>query len=97
MEEERTRMFQETLPASEAERRKKAFVVSRAAVVYRAALHYRESPVDVHARVAEHRAASFESAYEIRDVDQVYAEGTTAMAAYNLDDGRPRRCAMAAG
>ncbi|MFE6402659.1 hypothetical protein [Streptomyces alboflavus] len=41
MEEERTRMFQETLPASEAERRKKAFVVSRAAVVYRAALHYR--------------------------------------------------------
>ncbi|MFD9072057.1 acyl-CoA thioesterase [Streptomyces lasiicapitis] len=91
MEEARTRMCQEILHADEAERRRKAFVVSRAAVVYRAALHYREDPVDVHVRVTQRRAASFELAYEIRDADQVYAEGTTAIAAYNLEDGQPRR------
>ncbi|GGO41718.1 thioesterase family protein [Streptomyces lasiicapitis] len=91
MEEARTRMFQEILPADEAQRRQKAFVVSRAAVVYRAALRYREDPVDVHVRVAQHRAASFELAYEIRDAEQLYAEGTTAITAYDLEDGQPRR------
>ncbi|MFH9071393.1 acyl-CoA thioesterase [Streptomyces alboflavus] len=91
MEEARTRMFQEVLPADEAGRRQHAFVVSRASVEYRAPLHYREDPVDVHVWVTQSRAVSFELAYQIRDADRLYAEGTTAIAAYNLDTGRPRR------
>ncbi|MFE0138695.1 acyl-CoA thioesterase, partial [Streptomyces sp. NPDC059037] len=91
MEEARTRMFQEVLPADEAGRRQNAFVVSSAGVEYRAPLHYREDPVDVHVWVAQSRAVSFELAYEIRDANQLYAEGTTAIVAYNLDTGRPRR------
>ncbi|MFE4018644.1 acyl-CoA thioesterase [Streptomyces sp. NPDC059101] len=91
MEEARTRMFREVLADDEAGRRQNAFVVSRASVEYRAPLYYREDPVDVHVWVAQHRAVSFELAYEIRDVDQLYVEGTTTIAAYNLDIGRPRR------
>ncbi|MDF3290164.1 acyl-CoA thioesterase [Streptomyces silvisoli] len=91
MEEARTRMFREVLIDDEAGRRQNAFVVSRASVEYRAPLHYREDPVDVHVRVTHSRAVSFELAYEIRDADQLYAEGTTAIAAFNLDTGRPRR------
>ncbi|MFD4480437.1 acyl-CoA thioesterase [Streptomyces sp. NPDC058471] len=91
MEEARTRMFQEALAADEAGRRRNAFVVSRASVDFRAPLHYREDPVDVHVWVTQSRAVSFELAYEIRDADQLYAEGTTTIAAYDLDTGRPRR------
>ncbi|MCZ0975858.1 thioesterase family protein [Streptomyces albulus] len=91
MEEARTRMFREVLADDEAGRRQNAFVVSRASVEYRAPLHYREDPVDVHVRVTHSRAVSFELAYEIRDADQLYAEGTTSIAAFNLDTGRPRR------
>ena len=91
MEEARTRMFREVLADDEAGRRQNAFVVSRASVEYRAPLYYREDPVDVHVRVSHSRAVSFELAYEIRDADQLYAEGTTVIAAFNLDTGRPRR------
>lgn len=91
MEEARTRMFQEVLAADEAGRRRNAFVVSSASLDFRAPLHYREDPVDVHIWVTQSRAVSFELAYEIRDVDQLYAKGTTVIAAYDLDSGRPRR------
>ncbi|ANZ14886.1 thioesterase family protein [Streptomyces noursei] len=95
MEEARTRMFREVLPADEVDRRRNAFVVSRASIDYRAPLHYRETPIDVHVWVTQHRAVSFELAYEIRDADQLYVEGTTTIAAYNLDTGRPRRLSEA--
>ncbi|MEU1149358.1 acyl-CoA thioesterase [Streptomyces sp. NPDC005863] len=95
MEEARTRMFQEVLAADELGRRQNAFVVSRAGIDFRAPLHYREDPVDVHVWVTQSRAVSFELAYEIRDVDQLYAEGTTTLAAYDLDNGRPRRLSEA--
>ncbi|MBM7167103.1 acyl-CoA thioesterase [Streptomyces sp. G44] len=91
MEEARTRMFQEVLPADEADRRRHAFVVSRAAVEYRVPLQYREDPVDVCVKVAQRKGVSFDLAYEVRDADHVYAEGTTTIVAYNLDTGRPRR------
>lgn len=91
MEEARTRMFREVLAADEAGRRQNAFVVSSASLEYRAPLHYREEPVDVHVWVTQSRAVSFELAYEIRDAGQLYAEGTTTIAAYDLDTGRPRR------
>lgn len=91
MEEARTRMFRDVLAGDETARRQNAFVVSRASVDFRAPLHYREEPVDVHVRVTHSRAVSFELAYEIRDADQLYAEGTTVIAAFNLDTGRPRR------
>ncbi|MEU9987860.1 thioesterase family protein [Streptomyces sp. NPDC048045] len=91
MEEARTRMFQEMLPADEAGRRQHAFVVGRSIVDYRAPLQYREEPVDVHVWVVRARAATLELGYEIRDAEQLYAEATTTLAAYNLDTGRPRR------
>ncbi len=91
MEEARTRMFQEMLPTDEADRRQHAFVVGRSIVDYRAPLLYREEPVDVHVWVVRSRAATLELGYEIRDADQLYAEATTTMAAYNLDTGGPRR------
>ncbi|ATL32260.1 acyl-CoA thioesterase [Streptomyces formicae] len=91
MEEARTRMFREVLAEDEAGRRRHAFVVSRASLDFRAPLHYREDPVDVHVRVAQSRAVSFELTYEIRDADQLYADGATTIVAYNLDTGRPRR------
>ncbi|MFG2716930.1 acyl-CoA thioesterase [Streptomyces sp. NPDC048416] len=91
MEEARTRMFQEVLPANDADRRLNAFVVSRASLEFRAPLHYREDPVDVHVWVTHSRAVSFELAYEIRDADQMYAEGATTIAAYDLVTSRPRR------
>ncbi|MEV0259505.1 thioesterase family protein [Streptomyces sp. NPDC050732] len=91
MEEARTRMFQEVLPADDAGRRKHAFVVSRAEVEYRVPLEYREAPVDVCVRVAQRKAVSFDLSYEICDGDRLYAKGTTTIVAYNLDTGRPRR------
>ncbi|KPC62614.1 acyl-CoA thioesterase [Streptomyces chattanoogensis] len=91
MEEARTRMFQEVLPADEEGRRQNAFVVSRSVIDYRAPLRYRDEPVDVHVWVAKSGAATFELAYEIRDADQLYAEATTTIVAYNLDAARPRR------
>ncbi|MER5439087.1 thioesterase family protein [Streptomyces sp. NPDC002790] len=90
MEEARTRMFREVLAAGEAGLQN-AFVVSRAAIDFRSPLHYREAPVDVHVRVTQSRAVSFELAYEIRDANLLYAEGTTMIAAYDLGSGRPRR------
>ncbi|MGW4441994.1 acyl-CoA thioesterase [Streptomyces sp. NPDC004682] len=91
LEEARTRMFQDMLPADEAERRQHAFVVGRSTVDYRAPLLYREEPVDVHVWVTRCRAATLELAYKISDSDRLYAEATTTMAAYNLDTARPRR------
>ncbi|WP_431952284.1 acyl-CoA thioesterase [Actinacidiphila sp. bgisy167] len=91
VEEARTRMFQEILPADEASRRQCAFVVRRSTVDYHAPLVYREDPVDVQVRVIRGRGAILELGYEIRDADQLYAEVTTTMAAYNLDTGTPRR------
>ncbi|MFG3282050.1 acyl-CoA thioesterase [Streptomyces sp. NPDC048111] len=91
MEEARTRMFQEILPANDEDRRRHAFVVSRASLEFRSPLHYRQDPVDVHVWVTHSRAVSFELAYEIRDTDQLYAEGTTTIAAYDLVTSRPRR------
>lgn len=95
MEEARTRMFQAMLPADEAERRQHAFVVGRSVVDYRAPLLYREEPVEVQVWVVRCRAATLELGYEIRDVDRLYAEATTTMAAYNLDSGGPRRLSAA--
>ncbi|MFD9796790.1 acyl-CoA thioesterase [Streptomyces sp. NPDC059070] len=91
MEEARTRMFRDVLADDETARRQNAFVVSRASIDFRAPLHYRDEPVDVHVRVIRSRAVSFELAYEICDAGQLYAEGTTVIAAVNLDTGRPRR------
>ncbi|WP_241561076.1 acyl-CoA thioesterase [Streptomyces orinoci] len=91
MEEARTRMFAEVLPTDEEGRRQKAFVVARSIVDYRAPLQYRDEPVDVHVWVVKGAAASFELGYEIRDADQLYAEATTTIVAYNLNTGRPRR------
>jgi acyl-CoA thioester hydrolase len=95
MEEARTRMFQEMLPADEADRRRHAFVVARSVIDYRAPLPYRDESVDVHVWVLRCRSAILELGYEIRDPGQVYAEATTAMAAYNLDTGGPRRLSEA--
>ncbi|MGV9789022.1 acyl-CoA thioesterase [Streptomyces sp. NPDC003435] len=91
LEEARTRMFQDMLPADEASRRRHAFVVGRSVVDYRAPLLYREEPVDVDVWVTRCRAATLELAYEIRDPEQLYAEATTTMAAFNLDTASPRR------
>ncbi|MFD6437224.1 acyl-CoA thioesterase [Streptomyces venezuelae] len=91
MEEARTRMFQEVLPADDAVRRRHAFVVSRAEVEYRVPLEYREAPVDVCVSVAQRKGVWFDLSYEIRDGDVLYARGTTTIVAYNLDTGRPRR------
>ncbi|MEV7198072.1 thioesterase family protein [Streptomyces sp. NPDC093510] len=91
MEEARTRMFQGVLTGDEEGRRHNAFVVSRASIDFKVPLHYREDPVDVHVWVTGSRAVSFELAYEIRDADRLYAKGTTTIAAYDLDTGRPRR------
>ncbi|MFJ8308550.1 MULTISPECIES: acyl-CoA thioesterase [unclassified Streptomyces] len=91
MEEARTRMVQDMLPADEAGRRQCAFVVSQSLVDYRAPLQYREGPVDVDVWVISCRGARLELGYTIRDAERTYAEATTKMAAYNLDTGSPRR------
>ncbi|PZT68317.1 acyl-CoA thioesterase [Streptomyces sp. SW4] len=95
LEEARTRMFNDLLPADEADRRQYAFVVSQSTVDYRAPLVYREEPVDVDVWVVSCRGARLELGYVIRDADRTYAEATTKMAAYNLDTGRPRRISEA--
>ncbi|MYU02101.1 MULTISPECIES: thioesterase family protein [unclassified Streptomyces] len=95
LEEARTRMFNDLLPADEAERRQYAFVVSQSTVDYRAPLVYREEPVNVDVWVVSCRGARLELGYAIRDADRTYAEATTKMAAYNLDTGRPRRISEA--
>ena len=91
LEEARTRMFQDMLPANEVERRKRAFVVSQSVVDYRAPLTYREEPVEVVVWVVSCRGARLELGYAVRDADRTYAEAVTKMAAYDLDTGRPRR------
>ncbi|ALO96749.1 thioesterase [Streptomyces hygroscopicus subsp. limoneus] len=95
LEEARTRMFNDLLPADEADRRQYAFVVSQSTVDYRVPLLYREEPVDVDVWVVSCRGARLELGYAIRDADRTYAEATTKMAAYNLDTGRPRRISEA--
>ena len=95
LEEARTRMFSDLLPADEADRRQYAFVVSQSTVDYRAPLVYREEPVDVDVWVVSCRGARLELGYAIRDADRTYAEATTKMAAYDLDTGRPRRISEA--
>lgn len=95
MEEARTRMFQDMLPADEAARRQHAFVVSQALVDYRTPLLYRADPVDVDVRVVSCRGARLELGYTIRDAETTYAEAVTKMAAYDLDTGRPRRISPA--
>lgn len=84
-------MFHAMLPTDEAERRRRAFVVGRSVVDYRAPLLYREESVDVDVRVVRCRGARLELGYEIRDTDRVYAEALITMAAYDLETGRPRR------
>lgn len=91
MEEARTRMFQEVVATSEEGRRQNAFVVSRTIIDYRAPLFYGPEPVDVHVWVTKASAATFELAYAIRDVEQLYVEASTKIVAYNLDTGSPRR------
>ncbi|MGW3009664.1 acyl-CoA thioesterase [Streptomyces sp. NPDC001219] len=91
MEEARTRMFQEIIPANEEERRQNAFVVSRTVIDYRTPLFYGSAPVDVQVWVTNASAATFELAYAIRDAEQLYVEATTKIVAYNLDSGSPRR------
>lgn len=95
LEEARTRMFNDLLPADEADRRQYAFVVSQSTVDYRVPLVYREEPVDVDVWVVSCRGARLELGYAIRDAARTYAEATTKMAAYNLDTGRPRRISEA--
>lgn len=95
LEEARTRMFQDMLPADEAGRRQRAFVVSQSVVDYRAPLTYREEPVDVQVWVISCRGARLELGYAIRDAERTYAEAVTKMAAYDLDTGRPRRVSEA--
>ncbi|WP_435210348.1 acyl-CoA thioesterase [Streptomyces sp. bgisy034] len=91
MEEARTRMFHDMLPADETERRQRAFVVSQSVVDYRAPLVYREEPIEVDVWVVSCRGARLELGYAIRDGDRTYAEATTKMAAYNLNTGSPQR------
>ncbi|MBP5935377.1 acyl-CoA thioesterase [Streptomyces acidiscabies] len=91
MEEARTRMFKDMLPDNDADRRRRAFVVSEAQITYRNPLEYSETPVDVQVRVLKCRGAKLDLGYEIRDTERIYAVATTMMAAYDLDTGRPRR------
>lgn len=91
MEEARTRMFHDMLPADETDRRQCAFVVSQSVVNYRSPLLYREEPIEVDVWVVSCRGARLELGYVIRDADRTYAEATTKMAAYNLNKGSPRR------
>ncbi|MFD9817427.1 acyl-CoA thioesterase [Streptomyces violascens] len=95
LEEARTRMFHDMLPADETERRQHAFVVKQSAVDYQAPLVYREAPVEVDVWVVTCRGARLELGYAIRDADRTYAQATTKMAAYNLDTGSPRRISEA--
>ncbi|WP_349362159.1 acyl-CoA thioesterase [Streptomyces sp. H27-C3] len=95
LEEARTRMVQEMLPADEAERRRHAFVVQQSVVDYKAPLDYRNEPVSVDVWVVACRGARLELGYTIRDAENTYAEATTKMAAYNLETGAPRRISEA--
>ncbi|MER5443466.1 thioesterase family protein [Streptomyces sp. NPDC002790] len=91
LEEARTRMVQDLLPAEEAERRRHAFVVQQSVIDYKKPLDYRDEPVSVDVWVVACRGARLELGYAIRDASTTYAEATTKMAAYNLETVAPRR------
>ncbi|MEU6814007.1 thioesterase family protein [Streptomyces sp. NPDC046860] len=91
LEEARTRMVADMLPADEAERRRRAFVVQQSLIDYKAPLDYREEPVSVDVWVTRSRGARLELGCAIRDADATYAEATIKMAAYDLETGAPRR------
>lgn len=95
LEEARTRMVQDLLPADEAERRRHAFVVQQSVIDYKAPLDYRNEPVSVDVWVVACRGARLELGYAIRDAKNTYAVATTKMAAYNLETGAPRRISEA--
>lgn len=95
LEEARTRMVQELLPADEAERRQHAFVVQQSVIDYKTPLDYSNEAVSVDVWVVACRGARLELGYAIRDAENTYAEATTKMAAYNLETGTPRRISEA--
>ncbi|MFF3979799.1 acyl-CoA thioesterase [Streptomyces sp. NPDC001828] len=95
IEEARTRMVQELMPADESERRRHAFVVKQSVIDYKTPLEYRDEPVSVDVWVITCRGARLELGYAIRDGVTTYAEAVTKMAAYNLETSTPRRISEA--
>ncbi|MEW1699087.1 acyl-CoA thioesterase [Streptomyces sp. NPDC093249] len=91
VEEARTRMVRDMLPADETERRRHAFVVKQSLVDYKASLTYREDPISVDVWVTASRGARLELGYAVRDETVTYAEATTKLAAYDLEAQALRR------
>ncbi|NEB76392.1 acyl-CoA thioesterase [Streptomyces sp. SID14478] len=91
LEEVRARLLDDLLPSEEAERRRKAFVVSQLEIAFKAPLSYRKESVSVDVWVISARGSRLQLGYAVRDVKRIYATATTVMAAFDLDEGRPRR------
>ncbi|MET9294304.1 thioesterase family protein [Streptomyces sp. NPDC003077] len=66
-------------------------VVARHEIDYVRPLVHRHEPVTIELWVTKIGAASLTIAYEIKDVDVVYARASTVVVPYDLDKGRPRR------
>jgi acyl-CoA thioester hydrolase len=69
----------------------KGLVVARHEISYRRPLLFGPDPVRVETWVTEVRAGSFALAYEVRDDAHVYAEASTVIVAYDVENSRPRR------
>ena len=66
-------------------------VVVRHEIDYTAPLVYRPEPIAIQTWVTRIGGASFTVAYEVKDVDHVYARARTVLAAIDKESGRARR------
>jgi len=66
-------------------------VVVRHEIDYLAPLVYRPEPIDIETWTTRVGGASFTVAYEVKDVDNLYARARTVLAAIDKDTGRARR------
>ncbi|MFC4049190.1 acyl-CoA thioesterase [Actinomadura syzygii] len=90
LEDARLEMFHGD-PVRKGEKPVRGMVVSRHEIDYRLPLLPTVYPIRVETWVTEARAASFKLAYEVRDDDNVYAEATSTMVAFDPETNRLRR------
>jgi acyl-CoA thioester hydrolase len=71
----------------------RGIVVARHEIDYKRPLTFGPDPVRVETWVTGLRAGSFTLAYEVRDDDAVYAQASSVLVAYDIEQGRARRLA----
>jgi acyl-CoA thioester hydrolase len=90
LEDARLEMFHGD-PVRKGEQPVRGMVISRHEIDYRLPLLPTVYPIRVETWVTEARAASLKLAYEVRDDENVYAEATSTLVAFDVESNRLRR------